>query len=358
MPTGSSTSAPAGTSACLRTPAATASGSADQPRREVSRSTIVAMRCSRSGSSADGRPWKRPTTSAVRSSAVGPSPPVVMSSGTPVPARKSSAADQVVRAVADDDDVPDVDAEAAQLLGQPRPVAVGHPAGEHLGARDDDPGPHAHGVDPRCPAGRPGTAGAPAGSVARPRLPCRYGRGPLPGPGRARGGPVSTSSDQQPPDGPRSPGQPSTQEIPVVPPAAGAAGDRRRPPAAARRRRAPDPPAHPRRCSPPDRSTSSRACRAPASCRRHPAGPAPVPAPPTRPAPRRRPRHPCPPCRGGAGLAAQPGAGPGPAAKRVVDEPARRPARPRRPRPGRAGGRAARGRAAAAASAPSPSGPR
>ena len=56
---------------------------------------------------------------------------------------------QVLRAVPHDDDVADVDPQLAQPLGQPRPVAVGHPPGEHLGPGDDDAGADSHPADPR-----------------------------------------------------------------------------------------------------------------------------------------------------------------------------------------------------------------
>jgi hypothetical protein len=48
----------------------------------------------------------------------------------------------VARAVGDDDDVGDLDAVVAQLLGQPRPVAVGDDPGQDLGARDEDARSH------------------------------------------------------------------------------------------------------------------------------------------------------------------------------------------------------------------------
>ena len=58
--------------------AAIASGSVRQPCRSLSRTTIAAIRRCSSGSSTVGRPWKSPTTRAVRSSAVGPRPPLVI----------------------------------------------------------------------------------------------------------------------------------------------------------------------------------------------------------------------------------------------------------------------------------------
>ena len=50
----------------------------------------------------------------------------------------------VLRAVGDDERVRVLHPQLEQALGQPRPVAVGHAAGEHLGARDDDAGARAH----------------------------------------------------------------------------------------------------------------------------------------------------------------------------------------------------------------------
>ena len=46
--------------------------------------------------------------------------------------------------VADDRRVCDIHAELLQSLGEPRPVAVCHPACEHLSARDDDARPRRH----------------------------------------------------------------------------------------------------------------------------------------------------------------------------------------------------------------------
>jgi hypothetical protein len=50
----------------------------------------------------------------------------------------------VLRPVADDERVGVVDAELAQAVGEERPVAVRDPAGQHLGAGDDDPRAGAH----------------------------------------------------------------------------------------------------------------------------------------------------------------------------------------------------------------------
>ena len=93
-------------------------------------------------SSTISRPQKPPTISAVRSSAVGPRPPLVTITRHPGARMCSSAREQVLGTVADDLDHRGVDAELAQPLGQPRPVAVGDDAGQHLGAGDEDPGAH------------------------------------------------------------------------------------------------------------------------------------------------------------------------------------------------------------------------
>ena len=91
VPTGSSTVAPAGIVACLRLAAAIASRSR-LGQRLASGLTISAMRSESSSSSTISRPWKRPTTSAVTSSAVGPSPPLVRITSIPSAAMKRSAA--------------------------------------------------------------------------------------------------------------------------------------------------------------------------------------------------------------------------------------------------------------------------
>ena len=76
VPTGSSTVAPRGTSACLRFERRIASWSRSG-QRIINPSKIFQIRPSSAGSSSDGRPWKSPTTAAVRSSSVGPKPPLV-----------------------------------------------------------------------------------------------------------------------------------------------------------------------------------------------------------------------------------------------------------------------------------------
>ena len=59
----------------------------------------------------------------------------------------------VLGTVADDRDRDRIGAEREQLLGQPRPVAVRHAPGQHLGAGDDDAGANAHRAALTC---RPG----------------------------------------------------------------------------------------------------------------------------------------------------------------------------------------------------------
>src|SRR5829696_3182141 len=91
VPAGPRTVAPSGTVACLRVEASIAAWSRLRQRRSIG-STIAAIRRSSSSSSTGSRPWKRPTTSAVRSSAVGPRPPVVTIRSTPCSTMKRSCA--------------------------------------------------------------------------------------------------------------------------------------------------------------------------------------------------------------------------------------------------------------------------
>ena len=91
VPTGSSTVAPAGIVACLRLPARMASRSRFG-QRLISGARIWAMRSCSASSSTISRPWKRPTTSAVRSSAVGPRPPLVSTRSMPESDMNRSAA--------------------------------------------------------------------------------------------------------------------------------------------------------------------------------------------------------------------------------------------------------------------------
>jgi hypothetical protein len=81
VPAGSIGVAPSGTIACLRLPSRTASGS--KRSRRAKREMISPILSSILSSRTSLRPAKRPTISAVRSSAVGPSPPLVTTRSTP-----------------------------------------------------------------------------------------------------------------------------------------------------------------------------------------------------------------------------------------------------------------------------------
>ena len=89
VPTGVSATAPRGTIACLRL-AASSAGPA-KPLRFAHPARIPAMCARMSSSSSSGAPAKAATTSPVRSSAVGPSPPEVTISATPASAANRSA---------------------------------------------------------------------------------------------------------------------------------------------------------------------------------------------------------------------------------------------------------------------------
>ena len=90
MPTGSSTVAPSGITACLRLLCLIASISRFG-HRFASGLRISAIRSSNASSSTIARPCAFPTTSAVRSSAVGPNPPLVRIKSSPSPAMNRSA---------------------------------------------------------------------------------------------------------------------------------------------------------------------------------------------------------------------------------------------------------------------------
>ena len=90
MPAGASASAPRGTIACLRL-AASSAGPAN-PLRAAHPARIAAMCARMASSSSSGAPANAATTSAVRSSAVGPSPPEVTISAAPASAANRSAA--------------------------------------------------------------------------------------------------------------------------------------------------------------------------------------------------------------------------------------------------------------------------
>ena len=89
VPAGSIVVEPFGITACLRLAARTASRS--KPARRAKAARIRAIFSSISSSSTISRPAKRPTTSAVRSSAVGPRPPLVTIRSIPSSERKRRA---------------------------------------------------------------------------------------------------------------------------------------------------------------------------------------------------------------------------------------------------------------------------
>ncbi len=91
VPTGSMTMAPAGTIACLRLAARTASKSTSV-KRALRRLRIDAIFSSSCPSSTRSRPQNCATISTVMSSAVGPRPPLVTIRSTPSSARKRSCA--------------------------------------------------------------------------------------------------------------------------------------------------------------------------------------------------------------------------------------------------------------------------
>ena len=155
MPAGSSAVAPSGTIACLRLAVAQRLG-VEAAAAARSRARIAAIFSSSASSRTSSRPGearRRPRRSGRRRS--GPSPPLVtirshalVGAGTAAPprgprgGRRRRGCGRPRR-------------RARQPLGEPGAVAVGDPAGEHLGAGDDDAGANA----PRSRAVRPWTAG-------------------------------------------------------------------------------------------------------------------------------------------------------------------------------------------------------
>ena len=63
---------------------------------------------------------------------------------------------EVAGAVSDAEDVGDLHAQLAEPLRDPRTVSVAHPAGQDLGAGDDDPGPNRVGAHGHSLKGSPG----------------------------------------------------------------------------------------------------------------------------------------------------------------------------------------------------------
>src|SRR4051812_47333541 len=213
VPTGSRTVAPAGTSACFRTPAAVDAASARHPRRAIQRSTTAPMRRSSAVSTADGRPWNAPTTSAVRSSAVGPRPPDVMTRSAPVSTRKASALRMSSGRSPTTTTCPtstprrrSCSASQGPFRSVTRPVSTSVPV-------TTMPARVVTGSDPRA-----APAGAPARSVVAAPLPFGAEWSGLADPRSLQGGPVSSPSDPQPSVEPAGRTSTSTQEIPFVQP--------------------------------------------------------------------------------------------------------------------------------------------
>ena len=157
VPTGSSTVAPAGIVACLRLAARIASRSRFG-QRVISGLTISAIRSESASSSTISRPWNLPTTSAVEVVCGGAQPAARQDDAHPLLGHEPQRRLHVLRAIAHDRRVGEVHAELAQPLGQPRTVAVAHPAAEHLGAGDDYSRARAHvqvGSWPACSDWRP-----------------------------------------------------------------------------------------------------------------------------------------------------------------------------------------------------------
>ena len=160
VPTGSITTAPTGTMACLRLAARTASKS-PVPMRAISFFKISAILFSSSASSTSSRPQNRATVATVMSSAVGPSPPLVTIRSTPSSAMKRSCGFDVGGAVTADGDVGELDAQLEKPVGEPRAVAVGNPTGQDLGSGDDNARACAHRYDIRPRRTGGSTGGAP-----------------------------------------------------------------------------------------------------------------------------------------------------------------------------------------------------
>ena len=153
MPTGSSTVAPAGSTACLRLAARIAS-SLIEPQRRRKRCRIAQMRSSSASSSTISRPQNAPDhlggeVVGRRTQATGGDDQVDAECGLRLERRP-----HVGGPVADDRDLGQIDPSLTQPLGQPGPVAVGDDARQDLGTGDDDGRAGAHGAQVgRLPAG-------------------------------------------------------------------------------------------------------------------------------------------------------------------------------------------------------------
>ena len=162
-PTGSSTAAPTGTNACLRAPARIASSSNGIRRR--SRETTAQIR---SSNRVVHHRRPRPLRDDVRGQVVGRRAEPAAGHHEVVAGEEVERAAQVVRPVADHDDVGDDDAARPQRLRQPRPVGVPDDARQHLGAGDDDPRADRSARNSSTSGARPPTA-ASASSPDAPR---------------------------------------------------------------------------------------------------------------------------------------------------------------------------------------------
>ena len=153
---------PARAPACARPPA---SPPLRRRIRAAAALTIAQIRSSSAASRTIAAPAHPATTSAVRSSAVGPRPPLVITRSmvarrSPARARRSSGRSPTTTMCAS------TTPRAAQRLRQPRPVGVADEPRQHLGAGDDDAradaqvaqSPDAHGLR------------EPLGLLARPHL--------------------------------------------------------------------------------------------------------------------------------------------------------------------------------------------
>ncbi len=141
VPTGSSTTAPEGTSACLRLPARRLS-SLTSRQRPRSAEMIPQIRSSSPASSSRETPANSATTSAVRSSAVGPSPPLVITRSQSE--RNSQGVKQIRATVPHHHHMRQRHPQPAQALAEPRAVLVADDPGQDLGPGDHDAGADAH----------------------------------------------------------------------------------------------------------------------------------------------------------------------------------------------------------------------
>ena len=143
MPTGSITNEPSGTSACLRLAARTASKS-QWLKRAISGFRIGGdlvleliveheLAAAEAGHHLDRHVVRGRAQAAARDDQV-----------HALVGQEAELRLDVLRAVAADRDVRQLDAQLEQAVGQPRPVSVLDASGQHLGAGDDDARARAH----------------------------------------------------------------------------------------------------------------------------------------------------------------------------------------------------------------------